>query len=159
MRLQLQVRKKMGWRKLNLFVLSLVVVASTVGPAWAARDIHVVVKAVLASQSSEYLDPSLSDFVEELKSVFRYSSYRLLSENKVDLSMKETGAVSLPGKRILEITPVRISGKRVELKLVIFKNKKEIFRTVSQLLNQSSIIVGGPEYKDGYLLFNIFAAF
>jgi hypothetical protein len=97
--------------------------------------------------------------VEELKSVFRYSSYRLLTENKVDLSMKETGAVSLPGKRILEITPVQISGKRVELELVIFKNKKEIFRTVSQLLNQSSIIVGGPEYKDGYLLFNIFAAF
>jgi hypothetical protein len=159
MRLQLQKRKKMACRKLSLWVMTVVTVILLAGPAWAARDIHVVVKAVLASQGSQYFDPRLSDLVEELKSVFKYSSYELLTEDKVNLAMKETGTVSLPGKRVLKITPVQISGNRVELELVIFKNQKEIFRTVSQLLNRSSIIVGGPEYKDGYLLFNIFAAF
>ena len=113
----------------------------------------------MASQGSEYLDPRLSDLIEELKSVFRYSSYRLLSENSVDLAMRETGTVSLPGKRVLKITPAQVSGNRVEMELVIFKHNKEIFQTVIQLLNQSSIIVGGPEYQEGYLLFNISAAF
>ena len=128
-------------------------------PALARRNIDIVVKSVLASQGKEYLDPSLSELVEELKSVFKYSSYRLLSENRLNLSLKETGMVSLPGKRILKITPSQIVGNRVELDLVIFKKDKEIFQTVTQLLNKSSIVVGGPEYKDGYLLFNISAAF
>jgi hypothetical protein len=77
----------------------------------------------------------------------------------MDLAMKETGTVSLPGDRVLKITPVKIEGDRVELQLMILKKEKEIFQTVSQLLNHSSIIVGGPKYKDGYLLFNISASF
>jgi len=149
----------MGFKRASILFLLLTVTGMVVRPVWAEKKIHVAVVAVMASQGSEDSDPRLSDLIEELKSVFRYSSYRLLSENSVDLAMRETGTVSLPGKRVLKITPAQISGNRVEMELVIFKNNKEIFQTVIQLLNQSSIIVGGPEYQDGYLLFNISAAF
>jgi hypothetical protein len=73
--------------------------------------------------------------------------------------MGETREVSLPGKRILKITPVQVTGNRVELKLVMLKKKQNIFQTVVKLLNKSSLTVGGPEYEDGYLLFNISASF
>ncbi|MBN1841944.1 MAG: hypothetical protein JW883_06645 [Deltaproteobacteria bacterium] len=73
--------------------------------------------------------------------------------------MKETGTVSLPGNRLLKITPMGARGNRVELRLVIMKRKKEIFETVIELLNHGSIIVGGPKYKDGSLLFNISTSF
>jgi len=141
-----------------LFVLS-IVAGLLVTPAKAEQNVDIVVKTILASQESEYLDPSLSSLVEELRSVFRYSSYRLLSEESTNLGMGETCEVSLPGKRILKVTPVQVAGDRVELQLVILKKKEEIFQTVVKLLNKSSLTVGGPEYEDGYLLFNSSASF
>ena len=149
----------MKFKKLSVFFFLVILMGMVAGPVWAESNIDIAVKAVLASQGSEYLDPKLSDLVDELKSVFRYSSYRLLSEKRLNLALKETGMVSLPGERILKIRPSQITGNRVELELVIFKKKKEIFQTITQLLNKSSIIVGGPKYKDGYLLFNISASF
>jgi hypothetical protein len=52
-----------------------------------------------------------------------------------------------------------VTGNRVELQLVISRNKNQIFQTMIQLLNHGSIIVGGPKYEDGYLLFNISTSF
>jgi hypothetical protein len=149
----------MKFKKLNIALMVPILMGMLADPLWADNNTEIVVKAVLASQGSEYMDPRLSSLTEELQSVFRYSSYRLLSENRLRLAMRETGKVSLPEGRVLKITPLQIAGNRVELQLVILKKKKEIFQTVSQLLNKGSIIVGGPKYKDGYLLFNIFASF
>jgi hypothetical protein len=141
-----------------LFVL-LIVACLLAVPVQAKQNVGVVVKTILASQGSEYLDPRLSSLVEELRSVFKYSSYRLLSEDSTNLGMGETCDVSLPGKKTLKITPVQVIGNRVELKLVILKKKQNIFQTVVKLRNKSSLTVGGPEYEDGYLLFNILASF
>jgi hypothetical protein len=145
-------------RKLHIFFVLPVLTCLLVTPAQAEQNVDIVVKTILASQGSEYLDPRLSNLVEELRSVFKYSSYRLLSEDSSNLGMGETSEVSLPGKRILKVTPVQVTGDRVELQLVILKKNKDIFQTVVKLLNKSSLTVGGPEYEDGYLLFNISAS-
>jgi hypothetical protein len=140
-------------------VVLIAVVAAPASPAWAAEKVNVAVKTVLASQGSEFIDPELSGLAQELQSLFRYSSYRLLSKDRLSLNVRETGTVSLPGKRVLRITPTGVQGKRVELQLVILKKERQIFETVIQLLNKGSIIVGGPKHKDGSLLFNISASF
>jgi len=154
-----QLVSSMGFKSLSILVLIAVVAGGLAGAVWAKDDIAVDVKTVLASQESEYSDPKLSSLIRELQSIFRYSSYRLLSEDHVGLSMKETGTVSLPGNRVLEITPLQIEGDRMELKLVILKKKKEMFQTIIKLLNHRSLTVGGPKYKDGFLLFNISTSF
>jgi hypothetical protein len=141
-----------------LFVLPIVACLLVV-PVKADQNVDIVVKTILASQEPGYLDPRLASLVEELRSVFKYSSYRLLSEDSTNLGMGETSEVSLPGKRVLKVTPVQVTGDRVELQLVILKKKKNIFQTVVKLRNKSSLTVGGPEYEDGYLLFNISAEF
>jgi hypothetical protein len=91
----------------------------------------------------------------ELNSVFRYSSYQLLSQSRMVLNLNETGRAQLPGNRALTITPTRILGNRVELKMAIFRKKQQQFATVFQLLNHGSMIVGGPRHDKGHLLFNI----
>jgi hypothetical protein len=144
----------------NFFLFVLPIVACLLAaPVQAKPNVGIAVKTILASQESAYLDPRLSSLVGELRSVFKYSSYRLLSEDSANLGMGETREVSLPGKRILKITPVQVTGNRVELKLVMFKKNQNIFQTVVKLLNKSSLTVGGPEYEDGYLLFNISTSF
>ena len=127
--------------------------------AWAQPPIRIDVKTVLASKGKNYVDPRLSRMVGELKSVFNYSSYELLSENSMRKKMGETGTISLPGRRVLQITPMEIGGKRVKLKLVILNKKRQDFQTVIQLLNRSSLTVGGPQHQGGYLLFNIACSF
>jgi hypothetical protein len=147
------------FKKLHLLLLLVVLTGVLAAPIRAEHNIDVVVKTVLASHGAKYFDPRLSSLIKELRSVFRYSSYRLLSQDRINVRMSETGVVSLPGNRILKITPTGVTGNRVELRLVILKKRRVIFETVIQLLNNSSIIVGGPKHKDGSLLFNISASF
>ena len=144
----------MRFKKFSLLLLFLFI-SIPVSFVWAGPEINVAVKTVLASQESKFFDPRLSDLIEELQSVFRYTSYRLLSQDRLTIGMKKTGKVMLPGKRILEITPMGIRGNRAELRLVIMRKRQQIFQTIIKLRNGGSITLGGPRHNKGYLLFNI----
>ena len=122
---------------------------------WAGPKVKIEIKTVLASQSNQGVDGRLGAMTRELNSVFKYSSYQLLGQNRMVLALNETGRAALPGNRSLAITPTRIIGNRVELKLAIFQKKRQQFNTVFQLLNRGSMIVGGPRHNQGHLLFNI----
>ena len=141
-----------------LLIMALAGVPAT-NAAAAGERIHLVAKTVLASNQGDYLDPELGPLVGELRSVFRYSSYRLLSRDRLDLGLSQTGTVALPGGRTLRITPKGIVGNRAEMQLSILKKGSRIFDTVVQLRNGASVTVGGPKHQGGYLLFNIFASF
>jgi hypothetical protein len=141
-------------------IFLLLLLAGPAADAVSAQGrLDIVTRTVLASNQGDYLDPGLGPLVEELRSVFRYSSYRLLGQNRLTLGLNETGTVPLPGKRVLRITPNGIAGNRAEMQLSILKNRRQIFNTVVQLRNGASVTVGGPKHKGGYLLFNIFASF
>jgi hypothetical protein len=73
--------------------------------------------------------------------------------------MNRSERISLPGGRMMSITLKGISGRRATLQLEIYKRKRQIFQTIIQLRNRSSVTVGGPEYRGGYLLFNIYNSF
>ena len=121
--------------------------------------VRIDVKTILASNEGRDIDPRLRGLVRELKSVFRYSSYQLLSQDRANLRMNRSERISLPGGRMMSITLKGLSGRRATLRLEIYKRKEQIFQTVIQLRNQSSVTVGGPEYRGGYLLFNIYNSF
>ena len=105
----------MRFKKFSLLLLFLFI-SIPVSFAWAGPEINVAVKTVLASQESKFFDPRLSDLIEELQSVFRYTSYRLLSQDRLTIGMQKTGKVMLPGKRVLEM-------KRNNNKRLIFLNR------------------------------------
>ena len=149
----------MRLRRLFLPLLLIVLMSGLACPAWAETRINIVIKTILASNNSTLIDPGISSLAQKLQSVFRYSSYRLLSQDRMDLGISETGTVSLPGNRKMKITPVRIMENRVELQLLIFKKKRQVIQSTIQILNHGSITVGGPEHKGGYLLFDIFNSF
>jgi hypothetical protein len=77
----------------------------------------------------------------------------------MNLGIGKTGTVILHGDRVLKVTALEIIENRAELRLEIFKKRKLIFQTVFDLLNHSSIIVGGLKHKGGFLLFNIYSSF
>ena len=126
---------------------------------WTAPPVSIEVKTVLAASGDSYLDPQLSEMAAELQGLFRYTSYRLLGKNRLTLQPRQTGSVTLPGNRRLQITYQGVDNQRVELLLKMFKNRSSVFETSIRLKNRSSIIVGGPRYEKGYLLFSLYSAF
>lgn len=130
-----------------------------VKPAQSLSKVNVAVKVILASNESKYLDTQLNSLLEELRSVFRYTSYRIVEQKEIRLRLKESGTVMLPNDRTLRIVPIRFVGNRTDLKLAIIKGKQMIFHTRIQLINRGSVTIGGSKYKSGYLLMNIFNSF
>ena len=127
--------------------------------ASAEPTIELSVKIILASQKPGRDDPSLKSFTNEMKDVFGYSSYKLLSRANLRLNQKKSGTISLPGNRSLKITSKGISENRVTLQVEMFKDNRQIFQTVVRLLNDSEVTLGGPKHEDGNLLINIYASF
>lgn len=126
-----------------------------VNPLQASAGILTDVKVVHAATGSPYIDPGLAEIIPELKSVFKYTSYRLLKEQRLNLNFKQKGRVSLPGERTLIIIPSAMEGKRIRYQIDIRKNKQSIFQTQVLLKNNSSITIGGPQFNNGVLLLNI----
>jgi hypothetical protein len=124
-------------------------------PAFGKNEVSTNVRVIHASTESNYIDPGLQGIVAELETVFKYTSYRLLKEKRLNQSFNQKGRVNLPGKRALMITPLDQDGKRIRYQINILKNKKSVFQTRILLRNNSSITIGGPKFKNGYLLFNI----
>jgi hypothetical protein len=151
--------KSMRYNRVTTVLLWLVLMQLLSGTANADKAIDITVKTVLASQEAKFHDPRLSELIRQLQSVFRYTSYRLLSHNRMSLRPGETGTARLPGERVLRITPRGIRQNRAELQLEIFKRRRSIFNTTIRLRNRSSITVGGPQHQQGYLLFNISNSF
>lgn len=124
-------------------------------PAFAENRVLTDVKVIHASTGPHYVDPSLRKIVSKLKSVFKYTSYRLLKEERLNQRFNRKGRVTLPGKRTLIVMPLGMEGKRIRYQINIQKNNRSIFQTRVLLKNNASITIGGPQFNDGVLLFNI----
>ncbi|MCK5684583.1 hypothetical protein KAJ27_10690 [bacterium] len=124
-------------------------------PAFGKNQVSTNVKVIHASTGANYLDPGLKNIISELRSVFKYTSYRLLKEKRLNLQFNKKGNINLPGKRTMVITALNTKNKRIQYQIDIFKNKQVVFQTKILLKNNSSITIGGPKFKKGYLLFNI----
>ena len=123
--------------------------------AFAKPHIITDVKVIHASTGPRHIDPGLNKFIHELKSVFKYTSYRLIKSQRMNLRFTERGRITLPGKRALIIIPTNMEGKRIRYQINIKRNKRSIFQTRVLLKNNDSITIGGPPLKNGVLLFNI----
>jgi len=124
-------------------------------PAFGKNRVLTDIKIIHASTGAKHVDPNLKKIIPELKSVFKYTSYRLLKEKRLNLSFNEEGRVNLSGKRALIVMPTDMDGKRIRYQIKIQKNNRPVFQTRVLLKNNSSITIGGPKLKNGYLLFNI----
>ena len=121
----------------------------------AGNAVRTNVRVIHASQGQNFIDSELRDLAEELGSVFKYTSYRLIKTKSMVLNNNQQGVVSLPNKRSLVVTPIKISGGKIKYQINIFKSGDQIFGTQILLKNQRSITIGGPKFKNGYLLFNV----
>ncbi|MCP4119062.1 MAG: hypothetical protein GY737_27405 [Desulfobacteraceae bacterium] len=142
-------------RTLKPLVILVVVVLLLPGALLAGTGVRTGIRVIHASSGAVHVDPGLGDLGPELKSVFKYTSYKLIKQTAMDLDRGARGRVRLPGGRTLEVVPLDLTGRRIKYRIGIFKRGTRVFGTEVLLRNRGSITIGGPRFKNGYLLFNI----
>lgn len=144
--------------RLNYILTAIAFIYIFLPPASAKAQVLTDIKVIYAAIGPEQFDSRLKPILHELKSVFKYTSYKLLKEQRFELHFNQEGRVSLPGNRTLLILPSDTDGKRIRYQINIQKNNHSIFQTQVMLKNGNSITIGGPELDSGVLLVNISGA-
>jgi len=111
----------------------------------------------VASNEGDAMDPALTPIRNQLRSMFNYTSYRLVERLKRTLSVGETGDFGLPGNRSMRVTPVPAKGNKVRLAVQMMEAERNLLTTTLGLTRGGMVLVGGPPYQKGVLILIISA--
>jgi hypothetical protein len=133
----------------------------TAGRVWAAPPsaslpkIGVRVDSVVASDTHEGIDAQLTPMGPRLQSLFRYTTYHLVSHQEKQTPMGTLLSFDLPGGRTLHVEPHAIEGDMIAMELILFQGERPLMTTDLKLRNHGVLIVGGPKYEEGMLIISI----
>jgi hypothetical protein len=124
----------------------------------AGSAVELRIAAVVASNSGQNFDQRLASFRRQFDSLFQYSSYRLLREERRRVEWRREAEFQLPHGRYLVVIPRGYKDGRVSLNLMLMQGSRPLLNTVLALRNRGTFLVGGPHHGDGVLIIAIGAA-
>jgi hypothetical protein len=143
------------------FVLLLAAIFAFLGAGKVAAQqsrpqiITLRVFSVLAADTNQGVDPQLGTMGPQLRKMFPYTTYELVSEQN---GRTETGKMiefTMPGGRILHIEPQSVDQNMIAMEVLLFQGEKPMLTTDLKLPNNGNLIVGGPHYEQGALIITI----
>lgn len=117
--------------------------------------VEVRIGAVMASQSGDVFDHRLASLRRSFDSLFQYSSYRLLREERRRVKWRREAGFHLPGGRYLVVIPREYKDGRVALHMMLLDGSRSLVNTSLSIRDHGTFLVGGPNYKDGVLIIAI----
>ncbi len=140
-----------------LLYFSLLLLLLVAVPCEAADTVTVDVGAVYASNHGTSIDPALAEIRGKLRSMFNYTSYRMVDRKRRSLSVGETGEFELPDQRSMRATPLPARGDKVRLFIRISEGPRNLLTTTLGLRRGGMVLVGGPPHQSGVLILIISA--
>jgi hypothetical protein len=126
----------------------------------ASGQVHTRLRVIRASNVGSDVDPSLRDVHRELGSLFSFTSYRLLRDQPLNLSLNQPVSISArEGKIIIETTLVGLNRGVAELRIRVIREGKEILNTQVRLSPGRTVLIGGPRVRDGVIIYALHANF
>ena len=126
----------------------------------AFAQVQVRIRAILASNAGQEIDPSLRDVHKELGSLFSFTSYRLVRDESLNLSLNQPARITgRTGKAFLEATLVGLHRNMAELRLRVVSEGTEILNTQVRLFSRRTVLVGGPRYGEGVVIYALYGNF
>jgi len=148
------LRRKASLRRTILLLLaSTVLIAATASFAHGEEKVPILVQVILASNTGQGFEPpALASVVRLLGPPYdSYGSYRLVREQRLVLPLQRAGLVTLPGNRVLVVTPLAAGGTVAQLQASI----KGYIRSKFSLRRGATQFIGGISEPDGDLLIAI----
>jgi len=127
--------------------------------AVAGEMVELRIETVLATNSSQHFDSRLIDIRPQLHA-FRYSSYRLVQEERRRVGWGTQADFSLPGGRFLQVVPREYANERIALQVMLMEGATPtpLMSTVLSIRNHGALYVGGRKHQEGMLIIRIGAA-
>ncbi len=139
-----------------LIFVSILIIAS---PANLLGQVQTRLRVIEASNVGSTIDPSLRDLHDQLGSLFRYTSYRLLKDERVTLSPNRPASVPIHEGRSIEITQVGLQANSAELRVRIRRDGADLLNTHIRLSPGRTVLIGGPKHGEGVLILGLSANF
>lgn len=121
-----------------------------------AQTVQVKIGTILASNQSNDFDARLAPLEKQLK-VMKYRSYKLLKEESQNVQEQASATFSIPGNRVLVVTPQESKNNQHALKVHLQQGEKPVLDTTVRLNNGGNFILGGPPHEGGVLVLSIWA--
>jgi len=113
------------------------------------------VYSVLAADTNQGVDPQLGTMGPQLRKMFNYTTYELVSEQNGSTEMGKMIEFTMPGGRVLHIEPQSVDRNMIAMEVLLFQGEKPMLTTALKLPNNGNLIVGGPHYEQGALIITI----
>jgi hypothetical protein len=137
---------------------ALIGLAVTTGAVFAQQPGFLVrVRTVLATDTGSELDSRLDERQrKQLISLFRYSSFRIVSEESRECELDSPQSFQIPGGRFLQVKPLGTRNDRLRMKVVLLEGASPPpLDTLFSVPNHGNIWLAGPRHPDGTLLISI----
>jgi hypothetical protein len=125
--------------------------------AVAGEMVELRVETVLATDSStREFDNRLTDIRPQLNE-FRFSSYRLVQEERRSVNWGKQADFFLPGGRFLQVVPKEYANQRIALQVMLMEgtNPTPLMNTLLSIRNHGTLFVGGRKHQGGTLIIRI----
>ncbi|MGH7802819.1 MAG: hypothetical protein ACREQJ_00600, partial [Candidatus Binatia bacterium] len=115
------------------------------------------VRTVLATDSGTELDARLDERQRrQLINLFRYSSFRIVSEESRECDLDSPQSFQIPGGRFLQVKPLGTRNDRLRMKVMLIDGASPPpLDTLFSVPNHGNIWLAGPRHPDGTLLISI----
>jgi hypothetical protein len=117
--------------------------------------VEVRIGAVLASNSGQEFDARLAAMHRQFNTLFPYSSYRLMKEERQRVPWGGKVGFDIPGGRYVLVIPREFKNDRVSMKVMVIEGARPIVDTAISLRNHATFLVGGPRQDEGVLILSI----
>jgi hypothetical protein len=130
--------------------------ASQAAAQVSGASIDVRIDSVLATNTNQGVDARLTPISRQLKQMFNYSTFQLVSHEERHASLGHTVDFTLPGGRFMHVDPRACDENRVELSVVLFQGERPTMTTDLKMRNGALLLLAGPRYEQGMLIVSMF---
>ncbi len=159
MALRRNAKRISGFIKMLAFFLVSICILFISFPSASPAQVQTRVQVIEASNVGSVIDPSLRDLHGQLGSLFRYTSYRLLKDERLNLSPNQPGTVPIHEGRSIEITQVGFQANTAEIRVRIRRDGAELLNTQVRLSPGRTVLIGGPKHGEGVVILALSATF
>ena len=127
-------------------------------PADAATNtVEVRIGAVLASNTGTEFDQRLAAMHRQFNTLFAYTSYHLVKEERQQVPWGGKVGFDIPGGRYVLVIPKEFKNERILMKVMVIEGSRPMVDTALSLRNHATFLVGGPRQQEGVLILSIWA--
>jgi hypothetical protein len=145
--------------KIKVSILAFILILLPLLTSRTFAQVQTRIRTIEASNVGSSVDPSLRDVHDDLGSLFNFTSYRLLRDESVSLTLNKPYEISAHREVSLEVTLVSQKKNTAQYRIRIRRGPSELLNTQVRLSSGRTVLVGGPKHGQGIVILALSARF